>query len=75
MRPEDIRHLVRQEPFEPFCLVLTDGTTYNIRHPELVIIERSTLKIGSPATNLPLPLSNREVIVALLHIMRVEPIL
>jgi hypothetical protein len=74
MRPEDIRALLRQRPFEPFRLVLTDGTRYDIQHPELLIVERSTVKIGFPAASLPMPLTHREVVVSLLHIIRLEPI-
>jgi hypothetical protein len=74
MRPDDIRQFLRRQPFEPFRICLLDGTTYDIRHPDLVAVGRSTLEIGSPAAQLPLPIVHREVLVALLHITRLEPI-
>jgi hypothetical protein len=73
MRPEDIRVLLRQAPFQPFRLVSTDGTAYAIRHPEVVYVGRSTLRLtlraGTPALQ-----GERVVIVALLHVIRVEMI-
>jgi hypothetical protein len=66
MRPDDVRHLLWQQPFEPFRIILLDGTTYDIRDPDLVLLERSAVKIGHPASKLPLRLSHREV--------RMEPI-
>ena len=34
MRPEDLRNFLRQKPFRPFRVTLTDGRIYEIRHPE-----------------------------------------
>ncbi len=74
MRPDDVRHLLWHHPFEPFRIIMLDGTTYDIRDPDLVLLERSVLKIGFPASKVQLPLTHREVVVALLHITRLEPI-
>ena len=74
MRPDDVRQLLWQQPFEPFRIVMLDGTTYDIRDPDLVLLERSVLKLGFPASKVSLPLTHREVVVALLHITRLEPI-
>jgi hypothetical protein len=74
MRPDDIRQLLLRNPFEPFRICLLDGTTYDVRDPDLIVVGRSILQIGFPAARLPVPLSHREVLVALLHITRVEPI-
>jgi len=32
-----LRELLHREPFEPFRLVLSSGTSYDIRNPELVV--------------------------------------
>ncbi len=74
MRPDDIRHLLWQHPFEPFRIILLDGTSYDIRDPDLVLLERSVVKIGFPASKVPVPLTHREVVVSLLHITRLEPV-
>ncbi len=73
MRPEDIRDFLQQKPFQPFRLTLTDGRTYEVRHPEMAMVGRSSVAIGLPASNDPNPIYDRLVTVSLLHIMQVEP--
>ena len=73
MRPEDIREFLQRRPFQPIRMTLTDGQTYDIRHPELAMVGRSTVAIGVPAPNDPSPVYDRLVTVSLLHIMQVEP--
>jgi hypothetical protein len=72
MRSEDIREYVKQEPFQPFRLTLTDGRTYEVHHPELVMVGRSALAIGLPRPGDPEPVYDRLVTVSLLHIMQLE---
>jgi hypothetical protein len=72
MRPDDIRDLLRQAPFLPLRLFLTDGTVHDIRHPESAILMRTTVSLVSPGSDVPLPSSDRRVIIALLHITRIE---
>lgn len=73
MRPEDIREFLLHKPFQPFRLTLTDGRTYEVRHPELAMVGRSSVAIGVPAENDPRPVFDRLVTVSLLHIMQIEP--
>jgi hypothetical protein len=73
MRPEDIRDFLQRKPFQPFRLTLTDGLTYEVRHPEMAMVGRSIVAIGMPAPNDPGPVFDRLVTVSLLHIMQVEP--
>jgi hypothetical protein len=73
MRPEDIRDFLQKKPFQPFRVTLTDGRSYEVRHPELAMVGRSIVAIGVPAANDPNPVFDRLVTVSLLHIMQVEP--
>ena len=73
MRPEDIREFLQHKPFQPFRVTLTDGRTYEVRHPELAMVGRSGVAIGVPATGDTRPIYDRLVTVSLLHIMQVEP--
>jgi hypothetical protein len=73
MRPDDIRDLLRRQPFQPLRLVLTDRTAYEVRHPELVSVYRSTLRLVLRGGTPQVP-DERVVIVALLHIIRIEMI-
>jgi hypothetical protein len=73
MRPEDIRGFLQQKPFKPFRLTLTDGRTYEVRHPELAMVGRSTMAIGLPAPTETTPVYDKLVTVSLLHVMQIEP--
>jgi len=37
MNAAELRELLDREPFEPFRLILTSGTSYDIRSPGLVV--------------------------------------
>jgi len=72
MRPDDIHRLLRRRPFRPFRLHLTDGTAYDVPHPEQAVVARSTVGIGLLSANGPDSSEDTPVIVALLHITRLE---
>ncbi len=46
MRPEDILEILRNKPFEPFRVYLTDGAVYEIRHPDMAIVQRSKVTVA-----------------------------
>jgi hypothetical protein len=74
MAPEELREVLRQQPFQPFRLVMTDGTGYEIRHPDLLWVGLRTAFVG--LTSQPeQTFYERSVQVNLLHVWRVEPLL
>jgi hypothetical protein len=73
MCPEDIRGFLQQRPFHPFRITLTDRRTYEVRHPELAMVGRSSMAIGVPAPTETNPVYDRLVTVSLLHVMQIEP--
>jgi len=42
MRPDDLQHLLNAVPFAPFRVVMHGGKVYEVRHPELVHVGRSS---------------------------------
>jgi hypothetical protein len=52
---------------------LTAGRTYDVGHPEMAMVGRSTMAIGLPARGDTELVYDRLVTVSLLHIMQVEP--
>ncbi len=74
MRPEDIREFKKRQPFQPFCLTLTDGRIYEVHHPELVMVGHTMVLVGFPSPGDPEPIYDRFTTVSLLDIMRVEPL-
>jgi len=73
MGTEDLLEAIRKRPFEPFRVCLTDGMVYEVRHPEMVLPGRRTVIIGIPG-NVAQPVFDRTVTVALIHIVRLEPL-
>jgi hypothetical protein len=72
MRPEDILELLRTRPFEPFKMHISDGSTYEIRHPDMAIVQRSKITVAVPGPEGPDGPAERIVNCALIHITRTE---
>lgn len=49
---------------------MTDGRTYDVRHPDLLIVLRSRAIVGVGGDQVP----DRDEDVALLHVVRIEPL-
>ena len=72
MTRTDLANRVKQRPFVPFRLVLTEGSTYEIRHPEQIMLARDSAVIGLPGPEE--DFFDTTVLVDLFHIVRLEPI-
>lgn len=71
MMPEDIRQKLLRQPFEPFRMLITDGTHYDIRHPDCVFVTRTHIVVApSRSGSLPKGL----VICDPLHITQMIPL-
>jgi len=69
MRPTDLTELVRKQPFAPFRIHVTDGTRYDVRHPDRIIVLRSRAVLAVGGENgVPEQLEH----VSLLHVVRIE---
>jgi hypothetical protein len=74
MRPDDILQLLRHTPFQPIRMWLSDGSEFEIRHPELALVGRSAVVVGVPGPEGPNGPVDRMVTCALVHITRMEPV-
>lgn len=72
MNFETLLDQVRKQPFEPFRLYLSDGSQYDVRHPEMIAVSRRTVAI--PLGPQKGDVADRLAICDPLHIVRVEPI-
>ncbi|MEK6677283.1 MAG: hypothetical protein AABZ47_16730 [Planctomycetota bacterium] len=72
-RVEDMRERLDKRPFEPFRICLTDGRTYDVNHPDLCMLGRTTVHVGVPESKVK-RLVMRIDQCALVHIVRIEPI-
>ncbi len=74
MPPEDLWERLHRQPFEPFRIHLTEGTTYEVRHPELILVGRRSVVVGISNVEQRPPLYDRYTTLALVHIVRLEPL-
>jgi hypothetical protein len=72
MRLDELRQLLRKEPFLPFTLFVTDGRSFEVRHPELVALTQSSAQIGMPGSTAPVSLPEKRIVLAFLHITGYE---
>jgi hypothetical protein len=69
-----IASYVGAEPFRPFRITTTSGRTFEIRHPEMVQVGRSTITIFTFLSDNQEEGKEREVEVSLLLTESVEPL-
>lgn len=72
MDPDELFTTVRKQPFEPFRLFVSDGTAYDVRHPDQILIGRRSCHVGLRGRGEG-PFQ-RIAIVSNVHITRIEPI-
>jgi hypothetical protein len=70
--PADFHNLTHRRPFVPFRVVTSDGTVYEVPHPDLVMVGLSSVIIGYPSEQDPHAYSRWDV-VSMRHIVRLEP--
>ena len=70
---EEIRRRLRRQPFEPFCICLSDGKRFEVRHPELLLLGNSALILGV-AVDPEKKEYDRAIDIDLFHIVRLEPL-
>jgi hypothetical protein len=49
MRPEDVLHWLQATPFVPFRMTMNSGLTFEVRHPELIRLMRTSLIYFTPS--------------------------
>ena len=64
---DDIQARLRGHPFEPLRIVTTTGQTYDVYHPDLVLVGRRFVIIGTPSAENPAHIDG-VTRVALVHI-------
>jgi len=72
MNPTKIIEQLKREPFRPFAVCLSDGSKYEIRHPEMALVTRATVAVALVATEEEVP--NDMVLCDPLHITQLKPL-
>ena len=73
MSPCDLLKRVKQRPFAPFRMVVSEGATYDVRHPDQVIVTRDAAVVAIPGEQ-EQEFFETSVLVDLLHVVRLEPL-
>jgi hypothetical protein len=72
MRAKELKERLQRQPFEPFRVVLSNGESYEVRHPEMALLLRGGIYVAVPDAKGELP----EVAAwcSLLHVAAIEPV-
>lgn len=71
MSSNELLLYARRQPFVPFRIVLTTGESYDVVHPDLIMVGKRSAMVGFADPGQP-PVFDRLTIVDLLHIVRME---
>jgi len=72
IRPEDIRDLLKKQPFQPFRMHMSNGQSYDVNHPELAFVTRGTIVVSKPVPGSEEPIGEGVHLVSVLHINNIE---
>ena len=70
----ELQRLLRQRPFQPFRVVLSDGRTYDIRYPRMNLLAESYILIGIPDEMRPEPMCDHAEYARWDQIAHTEPL-
>jgi hypothetical protein len=70
MNPEELFAAVHRRPFVPFRLHVSDGSSYDVRHPDSILVTRRSAILALAGN--PDEVPERAITIALLHITRLE---
>ncbi len=69
--PEAIQARLRQQPFFPLRILVSEGQRFEIHHPDLVLVGKRDLTIGFASPDSP-TVYDRQIRVALVHVVALE---
>lgn len=72
MTIQTFRDLLAQQPFKPFRLVMSSGERYDVRHPEMAMLTRTSILVGTDIADDGVPAEFK--ICSLLHVATIEPL-
>lgn len=72
MSPHEIVKHLKRDAFRPFRMHMSDGTSYDVRHPEMAIVTRFEVVVAlEPDSE---GLAERTMFCDPLHVTRIEPL-
>ena len=71
MTVQTFREMLARRPFQPVRLTLSSGQSFEIRHPEMALLTRTSILIGTDLSDDGVPAEFK--IISLLHVASMEP--
>jgi hypothetical protein len=68
---DDVQSRLRQQPFVPVRFVTTTGQLYDVYHPDLVMVGRRFVMVGTPSTENPTQ-ADQVTRIALVHVTEIR---
>lgn len=72
MTVQDFRDKLKAQPFQPFRLVMPSGQSYEVRHPEIAFLTRTSIHVAVDIADDGIPDAFR--LCSLLHVTAIEPL-
>lgn len=72
MTVQTVREMLARRPFQPVKLTLSSDQSFEIRHPEMAFLTRTSILIGIDLADDGIPAEFK--IVSLLHVASMEPL-
>jgi len=72
MNVQTFRDALATRPFQPFRIVMSSGVSYEIRHPEMAWLTKTSIVVGTGEMDQGVPADHRTC--SLLHVTAIEPI-
>ncbi len=72
MTLREFKEALARRPFVPFRISLSSGQSFEVRHPEMAFLSRTSIYIGTGGFEDGIPAEYR--ICSLLHVTSIEPI-
>jgi hypothetical protein len=72
MTLQTFKEMLARRPFQPVRLTLSSGQSFEIRHPEMALLTRTSLLIGTDISDDGVPAEFK--VVSLLHVASMEPL-
>jgi hypothetical protein len=69
---KDLLKRVREQPFTPFRVVVSEGASYEVRHPDQIMVRRDSAVIGLPSDDE--DFMDNSVVVDLMYVISLDSI-
>ena len=70
---QTFREMLVRRPFQPVRITLSSGQSYDVRHPEMAMLTRTSLFVGTDLADDGVPAEFK--ILSLLHVTAIEPLM